>query len=898
MIARALVLRPLFVVAILTVIIAAVAPSSATELAGIQGTDTSLPATPSAMTLSGRGQFSGLQITVNQTSDLVNQAVSVTWSGGQPTISDSKPFSANYLQIMQCWGDDDGTVPSNPGPPPDQCVFGASNAVFGAADANILQWGFASLRALSNKNWPDFDPSQGAVDPASGVVWEPFHGVTGDVTNVPLNQNFDPNVAGGAYWLNPDFDAVTTNEIAGARTGPDGKGAELFQVNTGVESSGLGCGQQVQPVAGGNPVIPKCWLVIVPRGTGAQEDVGAPTNVGAAGPNDVVTSPLSPNVWKNRIAFPLQFNPVQSPCALAANQVQVSGNELAETAISSWQPALCSTAGHDPYAYSVVSDAAARLQLQSDVVGGPGMIVVNQPFDPSAFASSNPVVYAPLTLSATVVGFNVERNPNPTADAASQALSGVRIADINLTPRLLAKLLTQSYTSQISIQGPPPKSYTWATGNPVQMGTDPDFLQFNPEFTTLTVNQGKDFGGLVLPLGNSDQAAQVWQYVLADPEAKAWLDGQPDPWGMRVNPVYATTASANSAGAAFADPVPNSFPKSDPYCYQAQTIGANVVPPPICGNGWLPYATSLHLAAKETRMAADGAKIVENVFAQSPDQVWGVDVPQRLGVRAIMSLTDSPSAALFGIQTARLSRAGDDGSTRQFVAADSAGMTAAVASMKANTVPGVLEPDPSAVAPNAYPLTELTYAVSAPLQLDTASRQNYAYLLDYASGAGQTPGLQQGQLPNGYAPLPAALLRQTAAAAGLITSLTAPAAPSGPAPSVPLGGSNAAQPVTSASTGSPASPVGASSAPAPSGPLPVATTTPTRTNPAVLLTPALSADTLRFFVPGLIVVCLLSALGALEITKRPRFGARRTPGRDDNDGDLTPLESSPEGAPQ
>ena len=30
-----------------------------------------------------------------------------------------------------------------------------------------------------------------------------------------------------------------------------------------------------------------------------------------------------------------------------------------------------------------------------------------------------------------------------------------------------------------------------------------------------------------LPDGNSDAAQQVWEWILADPEAKAWLDGSP-----------------------------------------------------------------------------------------------------------------------------------------------------------------------------------------------------------------------------------------------------------------------------------------------------------------------------------------------------------------------------------
>lgn len=882
--------RLVFSLSLLAVILACAAPSSVgDELAGSQGTNTALPATDSAVTLSGRDQFSDLKITVNQTKSLNNQAVSVTWTGGRPTLSDSKFFEANYLQIMQCWGNDDGTVPTNPGPPPEQCVFGATYAVYGEPDQSISQWGFSSQRALSNKNWPGYDPSQGALDPSSGVVWKPFRGVSGDVTNVPLNQNFDPQLGGGAYWLNPDFDAIKTNEIAAARTGSNGTGAELFRVDTGQESNGLGCGQNVQPVAGGGFTTPKCWLVIVPRGTGSEEDVGALT--GTASSSDVVTSPLAPNAWKNRIAVPLQFNPLQSPCSLAADQRQMSGNELAQTAISSWQPALCTGGAHGPYSYSVVNDSVARLQLQSNTPGGAGLIAVAKPFDPSAFLSTNPVVYAPLTLSATVIGFNVERHPKQDADAAVQALAGVRVADMNLTPRLLSKLLTQSYYTEVEIYSTVPPGYTWLKANPSDITKDPDFLQFNPEFSTLNLIQPRDTGGLILPLGNSDQAEQVWQYILADPEAKSWLDGNPDPWGMRVNPVYATQASANSTGQAFADPAPNFFPKSDPYCYQAPdltTTPVKVTPPPICGSGWLPYSANLHAAARTARSAADGSKLVENTFAPSPDQVWSADLPQQYTTRAMLSLTDSPSAALFGLQMAKLSRAGDDGSGRRFIAPDSTGLTSAVGTMKAKTVPGVLEPDPSAASTTAYPLATLTYGVSAPLQLDSKSRQDFGYLLDYAAGAGQTPGYAPGQLPAGYAPLPVTLRTQLSAAAQLVRTLSLPNAPSPTTPRTAVSGRTTTN--ASGSGGPTVSSPGGATSVVPSGGLPSASGTiqaPTPpTKPKVLLTPAMRAVSSRYFVPALVVVCLLAALGAMEITKRPRQGSAVHPtvgdGRDDS----------------
>ena len=280
---------------------------------GSQGTDTSLPATDSAVTVHGRDGFADLAITVNQTQHLTNQAVSITWTGGAPTISGPGRFGSRYLQIMQCWGDDDGTVPSNPGPPPEQCEQGAVAGTYGGLPGGLYPGGFALSRVISRSDWANFNAGVGHLDTRTTNVWLPFRGVDGSVVEAQTDPTFNPAVVGGNFWLNPYYNLTTSNEIAGGVTGPDGKGAELFQVLTGVQSSGLGCGQKVQPVTGGKKV-PKCWIVVVPRGTAADENLGTPYADNAA-QFGVATSPVSPTAWQHRIAIPLDFNPVDSPCA-------------------------------------------------------------------------------------------------------------------------------------------------------------------------------------------------------------------------------------------------------------------------------------------------------------------------------------------------------------------------------------------------------------------------------------------------------------------------------------------------------------------------------------------------------------------------------------------------------
>ncbi len=893
---RAWLLGPLAIV-VMTSIAAAGAGAAPDPIAGSQGTDTAIPATDSQVTVNGRDMLFGLAITVNQTRNLTNQAVSITWTGATPTRQGPGRFGGQYMQIMQCWGDDDGTNVTNPGPAPEQCEQGAVAGQFGGLGSSLYPAGFALSRVISRSDWENFDPAVGVLDKRTNNVWMPFRSVGGTTVDIQSDPTFNPAIRGGNFWLNPYFNTITTNEIAGAISSPEGKGAELFQVLTGVQSSGLGCGQRVQPITGGEKKVPKCWIVIVPRGTPTDENAGTPFETDAD-QNGVTTSPLSPEAWQHRIAIPIEFNPVDTPCTIGAEERRLAGTELGLAAVASWQPALCATGKLPPYSYATVSDGSARQQLVSGQSGAPGMVVVSRPLPASSVSATNPVIYAPLTASGLVIGFNIERNPLPDSPGSAQQLAGVRIADLNLTPRLAAKLLTQSYGRAVGIIVAP--DYPWLASNPAHLGLDPDFLRFNPEFNQLQVSDGRAFSGLELPEGNSDSAKLIWEWILSDPEAQAWLAGAPDEWGMKVNPVYSTTAELNSTGSAFGTPAPSTFPKGDPYCYQAPsrgaggTAGSSIVPPPLCGTDWIPYQRGLAGTAQVARAASDGARISANAFAQSASEVWTRVGPQSLGQRNMLALTDTPSAALFGLQMAHLSRAGDNRADRTFVTADTASISAGVAAMVAREQPAVLELDPAAVVPGAYPLTTLAYAAITPLSLEVKARSEYATFLDYAGGPGQVPGPELGKLPRGYVPLSEALRTQVADAAALVRNLVPvpdPATTSTTSTTVTASTSKPqSRPTTSRPTTTmPPSTVAPPTTQAPptnDAAVPTSTTIDVAdvsadSSPTVL-TPIANLAKSRFAVPGLAVMALGSALGALEVTKRPRRRRRTGP----SDGDL------------
>jgi hypothetical protein len=885
--------------------------SAAAGLAGGQGTNGSLPDTPSSVQRSGSGAFAGLTVKVNQTQDLVNQAVSVTWSGAPPSFTSSltgqftTSFGGNFLQLFECWSASAATPPT-----PEQCEFGGQNANGGypvtshtdsytrvlaethttcGATAPPACLSYAQATSLASTS-----PKQAFVDDV-GFVVDPFQAVDGTLVNQSVDYLYNSHYPYTAYDLNPYFSSNTTNEIDFSRTYADGTGQQLFQVDTGLEAPGLGCGQSQSDGS-----VPQCWLVVVPRGTPAHENPE-----GDASPT-VTTSPLVPSAWANRIAFPLAFQPIGTSCALTGTVRRINGDETAGPAVANWQPTICAQPGAPSYTYTQLSDDNVRGQFGT---AGVGMSVASRPLDPATLNAADPVVYAPLTLSGAVIAFSIRRVPafrngQPLPDELP--FSGTPVTTLRLTPLLVAKLLTLSYGNIFFSQtGSLPANYAWATKNPHTLLDDSDFLAYNPEFTELETQYPIETAGLVVEQQSSDAAYYLWQWVLADNEAKQWLNGTPDAHGMVVNADYSTNPSLNPSGTAFQPS--DSFPKADPYCYKSAVpiTGTNIIPRDLCIQDWEPYASSTKDAAGRTLSGNTGRSTTINGGALDSATAWVSDGPQQPHQLFVLSITDTPQAQRFGLQTAMLSQAGDDGANRSFIAPDSAGLTAGYGAMTTGSVPGVKLTNAATTAPGAYPLTMLTYAATTPLDLNASTRADYASFVKYAAGPGQVPGLKFGSLPPGYVSLPADSAAQASAAAASIVNLAAPTtttttvttAPPPPSPT-PATTASAAAPTALAAVPSPPS---APAAPAVrssagqrvSGPLvggaaqaaPAqlsSPTVPTFAPPAAaapqlasVRSPRTGTGAVQFLVPLLIALGAGAAFGARRLSKAaPRTGAR------------------------
>ncbi|HJQ06257.1 MAG TPA: hypothetical protein VJ872_12470 [Nocardioides sp.] len=674
--------------------------------------------------------FKDLQVTVAQTTSLTDQGLKVSWTGGTPTGSGG---GQDYLQIMQCWAS------KSSGPTPQQCQWGTPNpslsGVVGPA---------AATRALTSG--ADADPKQ-SLGP--DYTHKPFGQIAQNL--VPFWSVNDP-AKSSLGWTNdnahkPPFDASLSNEVTYATTAADGTGQYIVNLQSALTAPYLGCGDPRYTAQGKS-----CWLVVVPRGEYNVNGTDATTAYQNGDTSSPYTagSPLSASVWQDRIQIPLSFTPTGSNCNLSKTGVETAGTDLFTMAFSSWQAALCKSDGSGPlFTYAAIGDPPARTAVTA---GSPNMDFVASPVDP-AQTNGATLAYAPVTTSSLVFSYLIDKNYSSNATPAEKATNGTLVTNLRLDPRLVAKMLTQSYRNDTPGDGRGTGA-TVPAGNPDSVIHDPEFLQLNPSFKNFFPNSAPE--GLIVPFGDSDAAATVFAWLRADTAARNFLAGKADPWGMRINAAYKSLDLGT-------DTTIDSFPKADPSQFQAGDA-----PPPGYGTiDMLPYASSFADSAVRTVLANAGNRTFWDNTKTPPQYVAkGAAQP---GTRFEIGLTTSQSAALYGLPVAWLVDDAQD---------DSAGVAPTVGAMQTqiagasvpSAVTGVSTVDATAPVDGGYPLTLRTYAVVNVCSSSLSQLSGYASFLDYAAGAGQTSGNDQGELPAGYAPLSTADRKQAKAVATQLRS--------------------------------------------------------------------------------------------------------------------------------
>lgn len=619
-------------------------------------------------------------------------------------------------------------------------------------------------------------------------------------------------------------------------TAGDGGGSVDLEVRAMVESSTLGCNSASQ-----------CSIVVVPNyGHPTERDSGYPQFPACATIYDITSQtacqvytadpepPLAGNsidaawAWANRAVIPISFAPTDDSCPFGEAEVAALGAPKAARAMASWQPATCTQDVAVDFDYTAQSETLAR----NNFLGGLTDIgLTSRPADPDA-TTDRTYTYAPLTTSAVTVAFRVD-----------DATTFQPIQEMKLNPRLIAKMITQSYGWVFSWYDNPATA-----GNPKTLFEDPEFLELNPGHSWPTDQNSWNATPLLLA-DLSDMTFELTRYLDADPTARAFLDGAPDEWGMQVNTYFTDVEYPVEA-------------------YELRDPHEDIV------NAFQPIQGLQNVAAKLVSNAYAGVSKDVDINGKNVKFGPGNTGIQPPGSRAFVAIIDTANAAAFRFPTATLRNAAG-----QFVAPDEAGMTAGVEAMTVNADGITRSADVSSNDPAAYPLTMIDYAMVPTSGLDAETAEAAGRLLDYAAGPGQETGQLFGGLPPGYLPLDADLVAQTEAAAasvreqdGAKVPTTPPPSPSptsppsqSPSPSSPPGGS-----------GGPVPPGGAAGPSVPGGQPPGAGSTPggpaATTGPGQATTPVAaaagssrpagsdSAAWFRYVLPVVLAVGLAAAL--------------------------------------
>ena len=711
-----MVLRVLLVVAI--GMASLVAPSASTAQTGSEITKTWLADTRD-QTSHFYDEFKDFEVTVSQTRNLSNQGVKVSWSGLDRTMPGE--LASNYVQIMQCWGDETG-------PTPQQCQWGSPIT----ATENLMG-SFTANRDLMRGE----DPKQ--LYNTSFLIPPPVNQPFLKSYRVPFN-----TVSGeSSYNFIRYFSNETSNEFSAAPTGVSGGGEAVFEIQTSLEAPHLGCGAQTATGPRG------CWLVVVPRGELRANGTRILEGERLSG------SPLSASHWENRVQIPLSFSPLTVSCALGNSERRVVGTEMISAAFYSWQPSLCKDIA--TFGYSQIGDGEARRQITGSLFGSSGLAFIADPID-EELRGKNQLVYAPVANSAVVVAFNIEKNFKSDSPLVSQ--NGSLVTDLKLNARLVAKLLTQSYRNDV----PGGNTQEHVKDNPRSLVADPEFIQLNPDFEYF--QRGLEPGGLLVALGSSDSTALVWRWLQNDPKASAFLKGTPDQWGMKLNKFYSTLELATDSEI-------ESFPKADLSTFRPNS---NTPEPGFSTLDMRPYSHDMLDAAAAARRGDSKSKTIWD-----PNKIpaaFASGGAQPIGQRFMLAITDLPAAERYGLGVATLVS-----STGQESNPTASAMNAAVSAMPVDASTGISYNDGKSVKGTAYPWTSLTYAVVNVCTQTSKALSEYSSMLNYAAGPGQVTGEAQGMLPYGYVPLPANLKAQAkAVATSLLSSTVAKDCPSNVVP--------------------------------------------------------------------------------------------------------------------
>lgn len=809
------------------------------------------------------------------------QQVAVSWTGAHPTgglvadVNSAAAASQEYpVVLLECRGVSSTSVPLAQQIRPETCWTQTSDERY-QVDNNfnfppwrVDRYATAGERVMS-VGQPTTIPSACGSAGGGASHWVHFVAING--TDYPGGPFGCGGIPPEAVQVQGQFQpSNTTYGISDA----NGTGSASFLIQSAETNASLGCSDTVAcslvavPVMGISCDTAAAGLPPVdqPGPSASASAFAACSSAGkylpgapGSGANQeaVAVSGLlwwSASNWRNRLAFPLQFAQPSNVCSILNTSAPtfVYGSELVTQATLQWAPTFCLSSKLFKFQHVQTSDPEAKNLLSG------GSIQAAFQAEPPSTPFGRPITQAPIAVSGFAIVYAIDDK------------HGHILQTLKLTPRLLAKLLTESYTSNPSIQ----TDYTGLQSNPTDLGLDPEFQALNPGVTSFYATEP---ASTILALSSdSDVMWALTAYINADPEARAFLDGKPDPWGMVVNPNYKGIVLPTASW-----PLLDTFVPTKLYATGANAcLDGSTVP-------WLPLVASpvSAMATITLDMQFDVANSQINCLnGGQPNQKLAAVGRESTGQRFILGVTSLGDANRYALTTAELETQTasnapikfSDATGRTFVAPSDASLAAAarmlVADRSSNTwlLPyDKLRSDTAGAG--AYPGT-LMASMDVPTSgLPPAQAANYAQMMRFFVGPGQTPGFGNGELPPGFLPLTAAN-GAAELAAFTVRAATAVAAQHGDLPLVT--GGQVAGPVTPAAGGggtpTPSSSPTPTPPPTPSArPTPSVAATPTAQGLALQslgTTSGLGAGAAGLALPLVLLLALLGAVAA-PVTK-------------------------------
>jgi len=670
-------------------------------------------------------------VTADHTQDLRGrQRVLISWKGAQPSGGRaSNPYGENGLQqeypvvILQCRGIDDPKLPPAKRVSPSTCWTASvaqrsqiSKSDFEATWTHDLYAESADKARTSGLSpFPTLEQCPIADIAPYFSHLTPFVTAKGQTFSACDSTNMPPEAAIGA--------AFPAAELA-AFTDTDGTGSVLFEVRSDTENESLGCSHKVAcsivviPIVGiscDQPATPMTTSDEACRRGG--RFLPGSSNVVNEGADQAVSPSLwwSASNWRNRFSIPITFGLPPDACDILDDRPPTGfyGSELMAQAALQWAPAYCLDKHRFKFQLNQMSDEAGWNLME----GGDGVaaLVSSQ----HEVRGDDPVGYAPTAVTGFSIGYVIDKPDNKG-----------EYTDLKLNARLLAKLITQSYLGSFYGHGHP-----GIHDNPEALMSDPEFIKLNPKLSQIT----QEAGATLLSLStSSDVVEQLTGYIAQDEDAMDFINGKPDPWGMKVNPSYKKITMPTAEW-----PLLDTYiPETDSACREANP-----------GVYFTQLAAPVTTLRKIAEALLDAWPTVQTRCDFDPATgLWktGRIDRQPYGARFMLGVVSLGDAARYGLRNAAL-----ETKPGKYVAPTDASLGAAVglAERKAPGKPFTIDQKVVRKDGHAYPGTMIVYTAAKLANLDQEDADKVAKFVRISTSESQVRGGSNGELPEGYLPI-------------------------------------------------------------------------------------------------------------------------------------------------